>query len=173
MAPALIGCTSPTFNGAWYSTQDIKRECIPPWTTRRHRRTRPSVAMLSTLIATSVAFALAHTVLAQDVQCLTYGATACPYTGPTLDDLESLISRFCGDNGGYPYYQYYEDLEATLPVEGYYQVTSGDPGRFSQNTCNSALNHIITECDATGEFWVTGIYETDGVTFSVTPCELA
>ncbi|EJU01756.1 hypothetical protein DACRYDRAFT_107494 [Dacryopinax primogenitus] len=132
-----------------------------------------SRAMFSALVVTSIAFAFARMALAQDVQCITYGATACPCTPPTLDDLQNLISEFCGDNGGYPYYEYYEDLEATLPVEGYYQVTSDRPGGFSQATCNSALNYIITECDATSDFWITGVYETGGVTFSVTPCELA
>ncbi|KZO91202.1 hypothetical protein CALVIDRAFT_558300 [Calocera viscosa TUFC12733] len=129
--------------------------------------------MFSVIATASILFVLVNTALSQNVSCVTYGAPSCPYPEATTADLQALISEFCGDNGGYPYYEYYEDIEASFPEEGYYQVTSGAPGQFSQATCNSALNYIVSECDATGEFWVTGIYETEGVTFSVTPCALA
>jgi len=129
--------------------------------------------MLSAIFATSFVLAFADVIVAQAVTCTTYGATACPYAEATTADLQSLISEFCGDTGGFAYYKYYEDLDGGLP-EGYYQVGSDAPGQFSQETCNAALNYIISECDASGEFWVTGAYETpEGVTFSVTPCELA
>ncbi|KZT61387.1 hypothetical protein CALCODRAFT_491194 [Calocera cornea HHB12733] len=131
--------------------------------------------MLPAIIATTaILFAFIGAVLSQGVTCTTYGYTSCPYLEATTADLQSLISEFCGDNGGYPYYMYYEDLEGSFPVQGYYQVTSDAPGQFSQETCNTALSYIISECDATGEFWVTGVYENSaGITFSVTPCELA
>jgi len=129
--------------------------------------------MFFAIVATSFVLAFANNVVSQAVTCTNYGASACPYPEATTADLENLVSEFCGDTGGYPYYKYIEDLEGELPTEGYYQVASGAPGQFSQAVCNPALNYIISECDATGEFWVTGTYETDGVAFSVTPCELA
>ncbi|KZO91201.1 hypothetical protein CALVIDRAFT_558299 [Calocera viscosa TUFC12733] len=128
--------------------------------------------MFSIIATASLLLVFSGTAISQSVSCTTYGATSCPYPEATTADLQALISKFCGDDGGYPYYEYYEDIEASFPEEGYYQVTSDAPGQFSQETCNSALNYIVSECDAAG-FWITGVYETGDVTFSVTPCELA
>ncbi|EJU01757.1 hypothetical protein DACRYDRAFT_107495 [Dacryopinax primogenitus] len=129
------------------------------------------IVMFVTIIATSLVLAFTRTVLGQGVQCENDGYSACPYPQATNADLQDLISTFCGDNGGYPYYMYEEALDQSFLVQGYYEVTSDRPGGFSQATCNSALNYIVTECNARPEYWLTGSYETGGVTFSVTPCE--
>jgi len=129
--------------------------------------------MFPAIVATSFALVFANQAVSQAVSCSNDGVSACPYAEATTADLQTLFSDFCGDDGGQAYYMYYESLDGTLPTEGYYQVSSDAPGQFSQALCNSALNYIVSECDATGEFWVEGVYETEGVTFSVIPCELA
>ncbi|EJU01759.1 hypothetical protein DACRYDRAFT_116218 [Dacryopinax primogenitus] len=134
------------------------------------------IVMFVTVIAASIALTFTRMVLAQaGVSCITYGATSCPYAGATTTDLLNLISEFCGDNGGWPYYQYTGELDISFPYQGYYSVTSNGPGYFDQDTCNTALNHIVTECDSPGTFWVQGEYQdpATGIWFSVIPCQLA
>lgn len=126
--------------------------------------------MRAVTFATLLAVA-AQPVFSQSVECDTFGATQCPYTAATDAQLGALIDEFCGNNGTYPWFEYYEDRELTVPG-GYCQVTSDSPGKFDQAECNSGLNYIIAECNAQG-FWIEGITEIGDVTFSVTNCALA
>jgi len=129
--------------------------------------------LLSTVV---VAFLVVSTgTAASQVTCNTLGETACPYPAATTSDLESAIATFCGDDGGYAYYENQEILDVELP-EGYYSISSDLPGGFNQTVCNTALNKMVDYCTATG-FWIESIYvvQVNGnqVTFDVINCQLA
>jgi len=125
-----------------------------------------------TLVALAI---LIPSTLSSSVTCKTYGESSCPYTPATTSDLQTLIAQFCGDDGGYPYYQHTEQLDQDLSY-GWYSVASDEPGGFTQATCDSALGEIVSECDAAG-FWIEGdlVVQVGGdeITFVVVNCQLA